>query len=58
MINKLTAEKVSQVLPGVSSVASKVLASEIKSSLKVKSAFIELWIGGMLVKFVAQKGTG
>ena len=47
-----------QVLPGISSVASKVLASEIKSSTKVKVEFAELWLEIMILRMFKDKKLG
>jgi len=50
LVGKLSEERVLEITPGVSSVASKVLSGDIKSSAKVKELFAEIWMKGMLYK--------
>lgn len=48
------------ILPGVSSVATKVLSGEVvtASSSKVKVEMIRLWMEGLLAKYFKSKGAG
>jgi hypothetical protein len=50
LIDKLSVDTVLEVLPGLSSVASKVLSGDIKSSAKVKDFFADIWMKRMLVR--------
>ena len=51
IISKVESAKVVIIIPGVSSVATKVLGGDFKASEKIKIEFIEIWIGNMLTKY-------
>ena len=48
----MTDAKVIEIMPGVSSVATKVLSGEIKASSKIKIEFINIWFNIILLKYV------
>jgi hypothetical protein len=50
VFEKLHAVKCLEVLPGVSSVATKVLSGEIKSSEKVRVKLVEIWLKNLVKK--------
>jgi len=51
LISKIEAEKITEIMPGFSSVATKIIASEINSSSKVKQEIADIWINGVLLKY-------
>lgn len=52
IVSKLDASKVASILPGVSSVAAKVLGGDIKSSDKIKREFVEIWVSNVIAKYL------
>ncbi|TNV86267.1 hypothetical protein FGO68_gene12591 [Halteria grandinella] len=57
IVAKLEPSKMSLILPGVSSMATKVLSGDIKAGERVKVEFCEIWIGNILAKyFMTLKG--
>lgn len=45
-----------QILPGVSSVAAKVLACEIKCGQRLRLEFINIWMANLLPRFFKELG--
>jgi hypothetical protein len=44
--------KVLQMMPGLSSVSTKVLGGEVKVGTKVKVEFVKLWLGDVLPRYL------
>jgi hypothetical protein len=53
MVEILTMENSLLILPGLSSVASKAIAGEIKCRTKIKQEFVEIWLETVLPKYIA-----
>jgi hypothetical protein len=52
MLSLMKDSKIIEIMPGVSSVATKVLSCEIKASSKIKIEYVNIWINLILVKYV------
>ena len=52
MLPKIKDERVIEIMPGVSSVATKVLSGEIKANSKIKIEYLNIWINIILNKYI------
>jgi hypothetical protein len=51
-LSKISDAKVIEIMPGISSVATKVLSCDIKTNSKIKIEFVNIWITIMLHKYL------
>jgi hypothetical protein len=51
-LSKISDAKVIEIMPGISSVATKVLSCDIKTNSKIKIEFVNIWITLMLHKYL------
>jgi hypothetical protein len=51
-LSKISDAKVIEIMPGISSVATKVLSCDIKTNSKIKIEFVNIWISIMLHKYL------
>jgi hypothetical protein len=51
-LSKISDPKVIEIMPGISSVATKVLSCDIKTNSKIKIEFVNIWISIMLHKYL------
>jgi hypothetical protein len=51
-LTKISDAKVIEIMPGISSVATKVLSNDIKTNSKIKIEFVNLWITVILHKYL------
>jgi hypothetical protein len=47
-LSKISDAKVIEIMPGISSIATKVLSWDIKTNSKIKIEFVNIWITIML----------
>jgi hypothetical protein len=51
-LSKISDAKVIEIMPGISSIATKVLSCDIKTKSKIKIEFVNIWITIMLHKYL------
>jgi hypothetical protein len=51
-LGKISDAKVIEIMPGISSIATKVLSCDIKTNSKIKIEFVNIWISLMLHKYL------
>jgi hypothetical protein len=51
-LSKISDAKVIEIMPGISSIATKVLSCDIKTNSKIKIEFLNIWITIMLHKYL------
>ncbi len=51
-LSKISDARVIEIMPGISSVATKVMSNEIKTNSKIKIEFVNIWITTIINKYL------